>query len=101
MAEDNVRKLILKINQDALRACGGFGMAWIAWQAFTPEWVFWGFLSACAAVGGAINLVKVLWNLGRLTFSGRGLRGFKRKGVAPKSEKMADAQDLKKKGLIK
>ena len=101
MAEDNVRELVGQINVDALRACGGFGMAWLASQAYTPELFFWGFLAACAAVGGAINAVIVIWSLGRLTFGGHGLRGFKRKGVAPKSEKMADTAELKKQGLIK
>lgn len=101
MAEDTVRKLVIQINQNALRACAGFGMAWLTWQAYSPEWFFFGFIAACAAVGGAINVVKVLWGLGRLAFSGRGLRGFKRKGAAPKTEKMADAKDLKDRGLLK
>ncbi len=102
MAEDSTRKLIVQINLNALRACSGFGMAWVAWQAYaTPNGFFFGFLAACAAVGGAINAVKVLWDLGRLAFSGRGLRGFKRKGVAPKTDRMARTEDLKKRGLLK
>lgn len=101
MAEDTVRKLIVHINLDALRACAGFGMAWLAWQAYSPEWFIFGLIAACAAMGGAINAVKVLWGLGRLVFSGRGLRGFRRKGVQPKTEKMANAKDLKKKGLLR
>lgn len=102
MAEDSTRKLQKQINLNALRACGGFGMAWLAWQAYaTPDGFFFGFLAACAAVGGAINAVKVLWGLGRLAFAGRGLRGFKRKGAAPKTDRMARTEDLKKRGLLK
>ncbi|WP_299587666.1 hypothetical protein [uncultured Tateyamaria sp.] len=102
MADKTDEELIGLVNANALRACGGFGMAYVAWKGFAgPEWAIFGYVAACCAVGGAIRTVKAVFNMIRfIPRIGKRAR-FKSKGVDPKADAMAQSSDLKKRGLMK
>lgn len=101
MTDQTDWELIGQINADALRACGCYGMAFITWQGFTPEWFFFGYIAACCAVGGVICTFKVLFHLIKLLPRIGKRKKFKAKGVDPKADNMAHTSDLKKRGLMK
>ncbi|MEL6172476.1 MAG: hypothetical protein AAFR02_10770, partial [Pseudomonadota bacterium] len=94
-------ELIGQINADALRACGGCGLAYITWQGFSPEWFIFGYVAACCAVGGVICTFKVLFNLIKFIPRIGKRERFKAKGADPKADEMARTSDLKKRGLMK
>ncbi|WP_299283290.1 hypothetical protein [uncultured Tateyamaria sp.] len=101
MADETDWELVWKVNADALRASGGFGMAYITWQAYSPDWFFFGFIAACCAMGGLICIGKALFHLVRLLPRiGKRVK-FKTKGVDLKADEMARLSDLKKRGLMK
>lgn len=101
MTEDIGWKPIFEFSDHMLRALAGFGLGWLLWQMNGPDWPFFIFFAGCCAVGGAIRLLKALLVLVRLLGRARELGSFRKKGKAPKADRLATEAELKAQGLFR
>lgn len=90
-------KLVFRLSGAAILA----GAAWVFWQVGVGDWIFFRLVAANFAGGAVICLVQALWHFVQLLRHLSRLGRFKRKGAAPKADRMASAQDLDESGLLK
>lgn len=100
MSDDIGWKPVWEINLNFLRAGLGFGLGWVMWQLYAPEWFYFGFVSVVCWVAGAKRLIQALWGLLRLVRRKQNLSGYRKQGAAPKAEKLAQESDLRARGLV-
>ena len=84
-----------------LRACIGFGGAWLFWQMAVPGFEAFLYLAACWALGGGICSVQALWHLSRIIRHERRIAALKAQGFDPKADPTATLEILREKDLIK
>ncbi|MEP1520924.1 hypothetical protein [Ascidiaceihabitans sp.] len=100
MSDDIGWKPVWEINLNFLRASVGFSLGWLMWQAYSPEWFYFGFVSVLCWIGGAKRLIQALWGLMRLLLRKRKLSRYRRQGTTPKADKLAQENDLRARGII-
>lgn len=84
-----------------LKACIGFGGAWLFWQMAVPGFEAFLYLAACWALGGVICTYQALWHLYQKIRHDRIMVALKAQGVDPKADPTATLEILRKEGLLK
>ncbi|MEL7444330.1 MAG: hypothetical protein AAGK02_00780 [Pseudomonadota bacterium] len=93
---------LVAFNLNCLRATAGFGLAWVFWRVSQqPGLELLLYLAGVFALAGAKRAIQALIGLVRLILRARRWARYRRKGVAPKADRMASNDDLKRRGLIR
>lgn len=90
-----------KANVLPLKACFGFGGAWLFWQMAVPGFEAFAFFAAAWALGGAICTGQLVWHAIQLILKAGKFGRFKSKGVDPKADPTATVQLLRDRGILK
>ena len=90
-----------QINLDLVRACAGFGLAWVFWQMHRLEFCMLEFIAVACALAGVKRLGMALFGVGKLILGRRKVGAYRKRGAAPKADALAREEDLRAKGLIK
>jgi len=101
MTDDIGWKPVLEFSDHMVRASAGFGLGWLLWQMNGPVWPFFIYVAVCCALGGVVRLLKALGVLMRLFVRAIKLGGYRKKGNAPKADRLATEAELKARGLFR
>ncbi|MEM7746192.1 MAG: hypothetical protein AAF409_21060 [Pseudomonadota bacterium] len=93
---------IWEFNAACLRAAAAGGLGWLLWQAsMLPGWELFIFFAAIFALAAVKQAIIALIALVRLILRQRKWAQYRRQGTAPKADRMAIEDDLRRRGLIK
>ena len=94
--------LVWKINGDFLRAALGLGLGYGFWLLRVSEgFELFGYVAVMFAVVGAFRAATGLAGAFKLIFSLSNWSNFRKKGAAPKADRLAGEAELQKSGLFK
>ncbi|MEM7210769.1 MAG: hypothetical protein AAF479_02585 [Pseudomonadota bacterium] len=102
MTEANGNSAIWKFNAACLRAAAAGALGWLFWQAsMLPGWELFIFFAAIFGLAAVKQAIIALIALVRLILRQRKWAQYRRQGNAPKADRMAIEDDLRRRGLIK
>ena len=87
---------ILRINGLFVSATIALFYGWLCWQMASPEWwAFW-LVAMLSALGGALQLLRALFELIGLLLRLRRWRRFEASGVTPRADPMVTDADFER-----
>ncbi|MEM7212216.1 MAG: hypothetical protein AAF479_10040 [Pseudomonadota bacterium] len=102
MTESSGGNAIWKFNAACLRAAAAGALGWLFWQAsMLPGWELFIFFAAIFGLAAAKQAIIALIALVRLILRQRRWAQYRRQGNAPKADRMANEQDLSRRGILR
>ena len=102
MTESSGASAIWKFNAACLRAAAAGALGWLFWHAsMVPGWELFIFFAAIFALGVIKQAIIALIALIRLILRQRKWAQYRRQGNALKADRMANEQDLRRRGILR
>lgn len=90
----------LRINADLLMAFT-FALAAQAIWPSSPEWWGFGLMSLLLGAGAIVLAVRALRTMAAVHAKAKAVADFKAQGIAPKSSRLADDDELRRAGMLR